>query len=202
MGLISKLFGGAGGKAPEGEAAPKPEVASAGPAPAAAAPASGQSRATCPRCDRALLPDMPCPFCTPQHFGEDATQESTLSSQYSPSKGLSSLGGVIVADKAALQHGAKGFLYVYEGPNKGTTVLLSGKFVSIGRDPKENVLGLKDGGVSTRHCEVRPVHHGYQIVDIGSKNGTFVNDNRVKEKVLANGDIIGFGATRIYVGVY
>ena len=39
------------------------------------------------------------------------------------------------------------------------------------------------------------------LVDGGSKNGTFVNDKRVKEQALVNGDLIAFGGTRIYVGI-
>jgi hypothetical protein len=186
MGFFARLFGR--------ESGPAPAAKSLAPAPAAAA-------ATCPRCERRMLPGVPCPFCNPQQFG-DAVQESTVSANYKPQKGVKSLAGVIVADQAAQQHGAKGFLYVYEGANKGATILLGGKFVSIGRSAGDNVLPVNDGGVSTKHCEVRPIHGGFQVVDLGSKNGTFLNDARVKEKALASGDVIGFGSTRIYVSIY
>jgi pSer/pThr/pTyr-binding forkhead associated (FHA) protein len=73
--------------------------------------------------------------------------------------------------------------------------------VTVGRKVEENVLALNDGGVSSKHCEVRPIQGGYELVDLGSKNGTFVNDKRVKEKTLVNGDLIAFGNTRIYVGM-
>ena len=73
--------------------------------------------------------------------------------------------------------------------------------MTIGRAADQNILPLNDGGVSTKHCEIRAIQGGYQLVDTGSKNGTFVNDKRVKEKALANGDLIAFGGTRIYVGI-
>ena len=189
MGLLKKLFGG-GGSGDRGDDATRPVPA----------PAPEAKRETCPSCDRVLLPMTPCPFCNSQHFGEDV-KEATVSTAYTPKTAVAGLGGVIVADQAAQKHGAKGFIHVYEGPNKGASVLLGAKFVTIGRNAQENILALKDSGVSTKHCEIRPIHHGYQIVDVGSKNGTFVNDQRVKERILANGDIVGFGATRISVSI-
>lgn len=187
MGLFTKLFGGGkGGGEPEGGGAQK---------------AAAISSKTCPECQRPLLGSGACPFCKPQNFGEEM-QEGTVSTNYKPQAGISNMNGVIVASQLAQQHGAKGFLHVYQGPNKGASVLLGTKVVTVGRKAEENMLALNDGGVSTKHCEVRPVHGGYQIVDIGSKNGTFINDKRVKEKALVNGDLIAFGNTRIYVGVF
>jgi hypothetical protein len=186
MGIFARLFGG-------GKAQPSPEPARGLPA---------KKGAICPSCERQMLPGVPCPFCNPQQFG-DELEEGTVSSNYKPEGSVKEgLAGVIVADQAAQKHGAKGFLHVFQGANKGATVLLGGKVVSIGRGTGENVLPLNDSGVSTRHCEVRPVDGGFQAVDVGSKNGTFVNDARVKEKPLGNGDVIGFGGTRIYVGIY
>ncbi len=189
MGFLSKLFGG--GK----------DKGAADPAPAAAAgPATTGERKTCPECQRLLLPGSPCPFCRPQHFGEELP-EGTVSAAYKPQQGVTGMGGVIVANQLAQQHGAKGFLHVYQGANKGASVLLASKAITVGRVAEQNILALNDGGVSSRHCEIRPIHGGYQIVDVGSKNGTFVNDKRIKEKPLVNGDLIAFGGTRIYVGI-
>jgi hypothetical protein len=155
----------------------------------------------CPTCQRALLPGTPCPFCHPQQFGEELS-EGTISREYRPQAGVHAMGGVIVATQLAQQHGAKGFLHVFQGANKGLSLLLANKAITIGRKAEENMLALNDGGVSSKHCEVRPVQGGYELVDTGSKNGTFVNDQRVKEKVLVNGDLIAFGNTRIYVGLF
>ena len=191
MSFIKKIFGGS-------EPTPAPAPAQAKPA-ATPAP-GGKAGGTCPECQRRLLPGAPCPFCHPQHFG-DELPEGTISQNYAPQQGVTGMGGVLVANQLAQQHGAKGFLHVYQGANKGASMLLGTKVVSIGRKAEENILALNDGGVSSKHCEVRPIQGGFQVVDTGSKNGTFVNDKRVKEKVLANGDLIAFGGTRIYVGI-
>jgi hypothetical protein len=155
---------------------------------------------TCPTCARRLLPGAICPFCHPQHFGDDLP-EGTIASAYDSSK-TATLGGVLVAGEMAKQHGAKGFLHVIKGANKGASVLLGTRFVSIGRKADENTLAINDPGCSSKHCEVRPVHGGFEIVDLDSKNGTFVNDQRVKQKPLQNRDVIGFANTRIYVGIF
>ena len=182
-GLFGKLFGG---KEPE----KKPS-----------APAPVYEKKLCAECQRALLPGAPCPFCHPQQFGEELS-EGTVSSSYKPQAGVTGMGGVIVANQLAQQHGAKGFLHVYQGANKGLSVLLGTKVITIGRKAEENILPLNDGGVSSKHCEVRPAAGGgYQLVDLASKNGTFINDKRAKEKTLVNGDLIAFGNTRIYVGI-
>jgi hypothetical protein len=183
-GFFNKIFGGG--------AKPEPPAAPVGP--------RATEKRVCAECQRALLPGAPCPFCHPQLFGEDLP-EGTVSASYQKQSGVTGMGGVVVANQLAAQHGAKGFLHVYQGANKGLSVLLGNKVVTIGRKAEENILALNDGGVSSRHCEVRPVQAGFQLVDVGSKNGTFVNDQRTKEKALANGDLIAFGATRIYVGL-
>jgi hypothetical protein len=170
-------------------------------------PASGAytstRKATCPTCNRAMLPGVPCPFCNPQTFGEQLV-EGTLGTAAPQAGGRPQAGmaGVASAMAVASQHGAPGFLHVFEGNNKGASILLGDRPVTIGRDPAENLLPLNDAGVSTRHCEVKKGADGaYLIADRGSKNGTWVNNQRVTEARLQNSDTIAFGSTRIYVGI-
>lgn len=196
MGLLDKLFGG--GK--EEEARPERPAPSSGSRRAAAAAKPGEEPKSCKECGRRLLPGVPCPFCHPQHFG-DELPGGTLDQEHRPQQGVAAMGGIVVANHLAREHGARGFLHVYQGANKGASVLLATRPVSIGRRADKNVLPLNDGGVSTRHCEIRPTQKGFRVVDVGSKNGTFVNDERVKEKELQDGDLLAFGGTRIYVGV-
>jgi hypothetical protein len=98
--------------------------------------------------------------------------------------GLLPMAGVFVAREVAKQYGAKGFLHIYAGANKGQSVLLGRKTITIGRS-LVNVIALTDSGASARHCEVRPVSAGYRICDVGSRNGTFLDDQRVEDKMLA-----------------
>jgi ABC transport system ATP-binding/permease protein len=65
--------------------------------------------------------------------------------------------------------------------------------VRIGRTP-DNDLVLADLEVSRRHAELRRRPDGvYEIVDVGSSNGTYVNGRRITSRALTESDIIGIG---------
>jgi transcriptional regulator with PAS, ATPase and Fis domain len=52
-----------------------------------------------------------------------------------------------------------------------------------------------DGWMSKDHAELVKGDDGWRLSDLGSKNGTFVNGNRVSEVLLSDGDVIEIGAT-------
>ena len=55
---------------------------------------------------------------------------------------------------------------------------------------------LSDPDVSRRHAVVRGVDGGLAVEDLGSKNGTFVNDSRISGIVeISPGDRVRFGNT-------
>ena len=65
--------------------------------------------------------------------------------------------------------------------------------LKIGRSP-DNDLVLADLEVSRHHAELRRRSDGiYEISDIGSNNGTYVNGRRITSRVLTEADIIGIG---------
>ncbi len=67
-------------------------------------------------------------------------------------------------------------LEIVEGPESGRSFDLRGAQV-IGRDGGSADIVISDGEVSRRHAEVSPVGDGLcEIRDLGSSNGTFVND--------------------------
>ena len=72
--------------------------------------------------------------------------------------------------------------------------------VIVGRK-RTSDLALPDQGVSSAHCEF-VVEAGWFVVrDLASINGTFVNDRRVSEARLRDGDVVRLGATRITVAL-
>ncbi|MFD9455181.1 FHA domain-containing protein [Streptomyces sp. NPDC059985] len=65
--------------------------------------------------------------------------------------------------------------------------------VRIGRDPA-NDLVLDDLVVSRRHAELRALADGtYEIADLGSHNGTYLNGAPVERAPVTEGDIVGIG---------
>jgi pSer/pThr/pTyr-binding forkhead associated (FHA) protein len=82
-------------------------------------------------------------------------------------------------------------LVVTEGPLAGSRIDLEGELV-IGREGA--TLTIDDSELSRRHAAVRPVDGGFEVEDLGSLNGTFVNGQRIDGRVqIAGGDAIKVG---------
>lgn len=67
---------------------------------------------------------------------------------------------------------------------------------TLGRHPNNNVQVL-DRIVSKEHCHIDLVDGRYLLRDLGSLNGSYVNGERVGERVLNPGDEITLGSTRL-----
>ena len=62
----------------------------------------------------------------------------------------------------------------------------------IGRDASCG-LSLDDDSVSRRHAVIERTEVGYLLTDLSSRNGTYVNNERVTTRLLAPGDRLRFG---------
>ena len=87
-------------------------------------------------------------------------------------------------------------LVVKRGPNAGSRFLLDQPTTSAGRHPDSDIF-LDDVTVSRRHAEFRQEDDDFQVVDVGSLNGTYVNREPVDSAVLANGDEVQIGKFRL-----
>ena len=85
---------------------------------------------------------------------------------------------------------------VKNGPSQGQTFTIGDKPLIIGRDDICD-LSLQDKGASRQHAEIFKIGDMCFIRDLESKNGTFVNDNRITEEMLRDGDRIQIGGTII-----
>ena len=56
--------------------------------------------------------------------------------------------------------------------------------LSIGRDAENDVV-LSDAAVSARHARLVPTELGWELVDLGSSNGSFIDGVRIERQVLA-----------------
>lgn len=72
--------------------------------------------------------------------------------------------------------------------------------ISIGRDPDADVF-VDNPGVSRDHFRLERLDNGeYQVVDLGSANGTFLNDQMVNTAHVGNNDVVRFGKYTLWVG--
>ncbi len=91
---------------------------------------------------------------------------------------------------------AKATLKSTKGATAGKVYPLVGKTVKIGRG-QENAIKLPDPAVGSNHCGVQVDGTKFEIIDLGSKNGTFVNGKRVTRRFLRNGDILSLGQSEL-----
>jgi pSer/pThr/pTyr-binding forkhead associated (FHA) protein len=73
-------------------------------------------------------------------------------------------------------------LVVTRGPNAGSRFVLGQPITSVGRHPNSDIF-CDDITVSRRHAEFRRQNSEFQVVDVGSLNGTYVNREPVQSAV-------------------
>ncbi|HEY7933477.1 MAG TPA: MMPL family transporter, partial [Solirubrobacteraceae bacterium] len=98
---------------------------------------------------------------------------------------------------------AKASLHVTSGEAVGAIIVLAAEPLTIGRDPGQDgitdVLG-SDAELSRRHANVWEQNGQPMIEDLGSSNGTFVNDRRVDgPTALHPGDTVRIGSSILTV---
>jgi len=87
-------------------------------------------------------------------------------------------------------------LRIVDGPDRGLEIDLPPIGVVIGSERTCDVV-LTDAWVSRRHCSVSPTTQGFQITDLGSKNGTVIDGVAVTKVVAPPGVAIRIGKTLI-----
>ena len=78
------------------------------------------------------------------------------------------------------------------------TITFDGRPITIGRAP-DNGLVLRDGRASRHHARIDGRRGSLVLTDLGSTNGSFVNDRRVESIALGEGDRIMVGTTSLIV---
>ena len=87
-------------------------------------------------------------------------------------------------------------LLAISGPLTGTIRPLDDRQLSIGREDS-NELCLADALVSRKHCKLHRVDGRYELVDLDSRNGTFVNGIPVRARIIDHGDTIRVGRSEL-----
>lgn len=84
------------------------------------------------------------------------------------------------------------YLLANNGPQQGRRYDLKGEKYVLGRHPDCDIV-IEVGAVSRNHCQVVRDSGGYALEDLGSRNGTFVNDESPKvegKRLLRTGDVL------------
>ena len=92
-------------------------------------------------------------------------------------------------------HAGKALLIVRSGAQSGSRYVL-GQLITVGRHPESNIC-LDDVTVSRRHAQIEQVNGNYVVRDLGSLNGTYVNQMRIDELALEQGDELQIGKYRM-----
>ena len=92
---------------------------------------------------------------------------------------------------------AHGHLLVVGGPHDGEKAELSAGTCVVGRAPGCNLFLPLSTGVSRQHCKIQYSANRFVVMDLDSRNGTFVNGEPFERTPLAAGDILEVGDTRI-----
>ena len=116
----------------------------------------------------------------------------------SPQSALNALlSSIADADKSAIEavlNGGpeKAMVVVHRGANKGSRYLIAQESTSIGRSPESEIF-LDDVTVSRSHAVIKRSGAGFALTDLGSLNGTYINNQSLNSSPLNCGDGIQIG---------
>src|SRR5262245_5430673 len=117
----------------------------------------------------------------------DLTATATMSGDNTDAPRLEGNGGLVLIHAAPLQSVPRAFV-------------LAGRSAVIGREPPSGGFVIAQQAVSRVHAALETVGERTQIRDLSSRNGTFVNGERVSAAPLRAGDLVRIGdAVFVYV---
>lgn len=161
----------------------------------------GEPAHACPTCGRQQDPSWEyCPYC---EVPEPPTpvQPFTEPELVAPTETLEPEGaaGPIISDPSItrqlrVHEGRLAYLAQTSGMRRGTTYPL-GERTDIGRDAADNDIVLDDDAVSRIHARIWLAKGEFIIQDRASRNGTWVNGEKILKQALTEGDTIKIGET-------
>ncbi len=69
-------------------------------------------------------------------------------------------------------------IYIMNGPQRGRSYDTQSDTIYLGR-ASDNDIQIEDNYMSRKHLKIFRKNHRYFIVDLGTKNGTFINDKKI-----------------------
>lgn len=87
-------------------------------------------------------------------------------------------------------------LRVTSGPSQGRSLESEKDTIRVGSAP-ENDLVLEDSLVSRFHFEIRKIQGSFKLVDVGSKNGTFIGEVEIREALIRKRTELSLGESTV-----
>jgi hypothetical protein len=144
---------------------------------------------TCDQCQQGLDKTWDaCPYCA-----EAAAQAAAANAPKAPMKTQAFMIGTGAPGGATMQ--LCGWIVPLQGSQRGELFTLS-PASSIGTDAACTVV-LHDKFMSSKHAEIKAEGGVWILKDLGSTNGTYVNDKRVDKHELVDNDFIKFGGSLV-----
>jgi hypothetical protein len=168
--------GGAAGGAGGGALNPNPGVKKVG---------FFRKKLICEQCGQQLDKSWDgCPYCAQAA----ASQASAAPAQKTMAFMIDGAGSMTGTQMLA-------WLVPIEGPQRGELYTLAPNS-SIGTDPSCTVV-LNDQYMSSHHAEIKAEGGVWVLKDLGSTNGTYVNDQRIDQQELVDNDFVKFGGQQV-----
>lgn len=89
--------------------------------------------------------------------------------------------------------GIYGKIEVIVGSQQVGTYLVTDNQLTIGRDPAQALAIIQEPIVSKLHCSIFFRDGHIVIKDLNSTNGTYMNDEKISERELFDGDVVSLG---------
>lgn len=88
--------------------------------------------------------------------------------------------------------GKSAMIYIHRGPAQGSRFLITSSGAMIGRG-ESNEIFLDDYTVSRKHAAISVEGSSFFFKDLGSLNGSYINNTQSSEHLLKSGDEIQIG---------
>lgn len=88
--------------------------------------------------------------------------------------------------------GDRAMVFIHRGPSRGARFLITSEGSTIGRSPSNEIF-LDDVTVSRSHASIQREGDSFIFSDLGSLNGSYINNQQTSEHRLVTGDEIQIG---------
>lgn len=151
-------------------------------------------RMSAPEAPRAAAPGLPQPSLA-------LSLSLPRNEAHNPNKGAATADDDVALEKTLVVN-ANPTLRALSGPGAGKNFPLSAAgHTTLGRSRRNDIVVPEDGA-SAQHCRIDREGDSYVVHDLGSTNGTWVNDARTERAVLQHGDRLKVGGTVFMVSLF